>query len=436
MNVNPIVNTKLIADPFRYLPNGQTETIIIPEYSAIVLEEKRERVIQVLPNDYILPEKLPFFLQHYDVFHYTKELFTYLFGVAPDVRIYEYHLSYKVSLFLLFNHLFIERAGEKKDIEIKIEAHKLPYKIQWFKNALSDEHRLGIKVDNVKIENDGLYLTFPKGYYPVVGGLNSLDFGWRTPNFNLVFGTEYDKFFDQDINYNSHKNNKYKDDYIDNINPLNYNGVISDNIDPYFINKGLNGLSLYSIDKYNFKNDERLIPFYIQGIDKFYENSIKKAANTFIITMFDFLLAINRSKYLPINKYEFSATMPHFYGIDRIQSSVKQWDKAKKMSLRALYEQSHRFADSIGTDLSCKHFIDYFIKDSVINFPKLKKDPAKEILKAFKNQPQIPLLLNPKQEIFSRHITNGKSNEDFDDFLNGPKGQMNAKKDIEHILYI
>ncbi len=437
MKVHPIVDTKLIADPFRYLPEGKSKTIIIPEYSAIVPEGERDKVIQVLQNQFSSPINYPFFLQHYDVFEYSQELFLHLFGVSPDVRIYEYHLSHKASLFLLFNKLFIETAGKQGEITIKIDASKLPHKIDWFKDALNKEQSHGIEVDNIRIENDAILLTFPKGYYPVIGGLNSLDTGWRTPNFSLVFGTEYDKFFEKDINYNNQKNDSNNDVILDNLNPFITNGPINDNIDPYFQKKGLNGLSLYSIDKYNFNDDIKLKRCYANlDTDKYFKLAIERAAHEFIITIFNFLLAINRAKYLPINKHQFSALMPHFYGIDRIQSSVKQWDKLKRMALRRLYNQSEAFANSFGSELTCKHFVDYFIKDSSINFENLKTDPAKEILKAFKNQLQIPLLLDPKYEIFSKHIANGKPNEEFDEFLNGSKGQMAAKKDIEKLLLL
>jgi hypothetical protein len=125
--------------------------------------------------------------------------------------------------------------------------------------------------------------------------------------------------------------------------------------------------------------------------------------------------------------------MPHFYGNERVPESVKTMEKAKKLELKDLYENAEEFGKKRGPNLTSKHLIDYFLRDSIINFDALKIDPAKEILKAFKDQPQIPLLID-KKEIFSNFITNGKGNKEYNNFLNGPGGQIEAKSKIYPLL--
>lgn len=76
----------------------------------------------------------------------------------------------------------------------------------------------------------------------------------------------------------------------------------------------------------------------------------------------------------------------------------------------------------------------FFLRDSIINFEALRKDPAKEILKAFENQPQIPLLIGSRKEIFSRFISNGSPNKRYEYFLNGADGQVEGRNKIYDFL--
>jgi hypothetical protein len=165
----------------------------------------------------------------------------------------------------------------------------------------------------------------------------------------------------------------------------------------------------------------------------FYSKSISKAKTDFTKTIINFLLAVNRGGYLPINVDQFSSFIPHFYGYDRLAESVAIYEDREKRKLKHLYDTSFNFASAVNL-LTCKSFIDYFLRDSIINFEMLRIDPAKEILKAFEKQPQIPLLTGARKEILSRFITKGLPNDRYDKFLNGSDGQVVGKTKVYQLL--
>ncbi len=79
------------------------------------------------------------------MFEYSQELFSYLFGVTPVVRIYEYHLSHMSSLFLLFNKLFIETAGKKEKLPLRLK-HLHNSKIPYYDVATSTGKTTGVNL--------------------------------------------------------------------------------------------------------------------------------------------------------------------------------------------------------------------------------------------------------------------------------------------------
>jgi hypothetical protein len=420
--LNPIVQAKLKHAPLMYVATNGKE-VDIRHLSAIVLEKDPTHVVQVLDKQKYEGSEFPFYLQHIDLFHQAQVLYLSMFGQEPDSKIYEYQDNYSVSLFLFFNLELVKRSLRQEEIKIRIRIGSLNKKESYFKKQLEKEERLGINVENIKIENGFLELKLPIGVYPVLGACNSVNSGFRTPNFNLIFGTEYSNKFDE----SRYQYNPPKDISIEPNAPM-----IKNNIDVELEKLFPDGLSLYSIDKYDFKKDPNVTRHYNpDDNEKFYEESLKMAKDSFVDTTVSFLLAINRSRYLDINEEQFSAFMPHFYRFDRTVESVDTLDSKEKNQYRKLYDNSHKFAFLRKPNLTCKNFIDYFLRDSIINFEALKKDPAKEILKAFKEQPQIPLLINKKKEIFSRFITNGKPNNNYEKFING---QVEAKRKIDPLL--
>jgi hypothetical protein len=425
--LNPIVQTQLKNDPFNYEASDPLKTIInVPKFNTIVLENDRKTVLEVLENEEFLSGKYPFYLQHSDVFYKAQELFEELFDNETNSRIYDYQSSNKVSIFLFFNQSFVKKARRGEEIIIKVKREKLKHSIFHYRNLLDQESHLGINVENIWFDDDNtLNLKFPIGIYPVIGGLNSVDSGFRKPNFSLIFGTdEYLKELDKEREYNKYIYSKTFAQTSD----------IIDSIDNFLQEYYTYGVSLYSIDKFDFKNNSKIFKLYNpSNTSSFYNESIISSREKFLETIISFLLAINRCNYLKLSREQFSSVMPHFYGNERVPESVKTMEKAKKLELKDLYENAEEFGKKRGPNLTSKHLIDYFLRDSIINFDALKIDPAKEILKAFKDQPQIPLLID-KKEIFSNFITNGKGNKEYNNFLNGPGGQIEAKSKIYPLL--
>ena len=423
----PKIQTQLRNDPFIFTAaNG--DQVNIKNLAAIVRGDKLTHVIDVLPRHRYPSGYHPFYLQHSILFSKAQELFKSLFGLEPDMLIYSYKTDFTSSIFLFANKSLIEKALKKEEIDVTLDS--LRDVIGVYDNLLNKEERKGIKVKNVAIKGHSVNVKFPIGVFPVIGALNSVDSGWRTPNFNLIFGTEYLINLDE----TKHSNEINAKFVIDEKINHEYEPEWLSNIDEYLLSRFKYGMSLYSIDKFDFKYDSDLCQNYDPyNPAAFYDNAVAKSRMKFVDTIISFLLAINRGTYLPISNEQFSAFMPHFYGFDRLVESVAEYDASEKRKLKRYYETALNFSASINP-LTCKNFIDYFLRDSIINFEMLRIDPAKEILKAFEKQPQIPLLIGARKEILSRFITNGMPNARYERFLNGPDGQVEGKTKVYPLL--
>ena len=424
--LNPILQTHLKNDPFLFkASNGRT--VDIEKLSAIVKSNDVTDVVQVLNRFDYESGYYPFYLQHTDLFNNAQELFFNTFGLEPDMVIYSYKVDSSISVFLFTNRSLIEKSISNEEIELNLSG--LNENIKKYKNQIKSEEQKGIEVKNLTIDIDTIQIKLPLGVYPVIGALNSIDSSYRKPNFNLIFGSEYLKLLDE-TNYNEINGKIVEPTFEEKAEPKQW---IS-NIDKHILSHFHTGISLYSIAKYDF-SDEELSEYYDpSNMDRFYKQSIQKAKINFVDTIVSFLLAINRGMYLPLTNVQFSAFIPHFYGYDRLYESVYIYSSSEKNKLKRLYDTSLSFANKKSPNVTCKNFIDYFLRDSIINFENLKNDPGKEILKAFQTQPQIPLLIGQRKEILSRFIENGLPNDKYDSFLNSPDGQVEAKNKIYRIL--
>ena len=417
-------------DPFIYVAANQKE-INIKDMSAIVLKNDVMHVVDVLRRFDYKSGYHPFFLQHTDLFLQAQKLFCNLFGHNPDKIIYTYKKDFTNSFFLFTSSSLVEKALKNEEIEISIENQVIA---EYYKGKVKKEEKLGIEITNFTISENKIGAKLPQGIFPVIGALNYFKAGDkskdRTPNLNLIFGSGYDSYLDDTLTEKNFHNSE-----VDSTSHANEENWIS-NIDKYILQKFGRGISLYSIDCFDFLyNNEKFYDIYNPySMDDFYSHCLITAQETFTKTIVNFLLAINRSAYLPLKTEEFSSFMPHFYGYDRIVGSVKHYDYGKKRRLKRLYDTSLEFAEN-EQSLTCKHFIDYFLRDSIINFEALREDPAKEIKKAFKEQPQIPLLIGEKKELLSRFIEKGVPNSEYYEFLNGTEGQVKAKNKVYDYLY-
>jgi len=418
------IQTELRNDPFIFVAANQKEVNIRP-MSAIVLKNDVMHVVDVLKRFEYDSGYHPFFLQHTDLFTEAQKLFLNLFGHAPDKIIYTYKKDFTSSIFLFTSSILIEKALTNDEITINVEN---PSITEYFKEKVRKDEKLGVKISNFQVSENKISARLPQGIFPVVGALNSIESGWRTPNFNLIFGSQYNVNFDDTLAEKSSD----QTEVFEQLDQNDQNWL--SNIDEYIFQKFSRGISLYSIDKFDFKFDSKVCKNYNPySMDDFYSESLIKVQETFTKTIVNFLLAINRGEYLPLENEEFSAFMPHFYGYDRIVGSVKHYEDREKRKLKRLYDTSLDFSRKYNP-LTCKNFIDYFLRDSIINFEELRQDPAKEILKAFENQPQIPLIIGAKKEMLSRFIENGDPNSEYYEFLNGNGGQVEAKNKVYNYL--
>ena len=419
-----IVRTQLRDDPFIFKASNDQQ-VNIEDLAAIVRSDMVTDVIKVLTrNEYT---KRPFYLQHTDLFEKAQELFLSIFGVEPDLLIYSYKCDYSSSVFLFANEGLVETAKRKEEIEIIWKGEFS--EIKSYERGIKKEESIGVKVRNVFVLDDTLKVKLPEGVFPVIGALNSLNSAWRTPNFNLIFGTDYLSSLDDDRLKRVYNNVSSELDVSFSLDSKKWIGNIGDALAYRF----KYGFSLYSLDKFDFKHDSFTSEYYFPDSTEFLEKSLLVAKKEFVETIVQFLLATNRAAHLPLNREQFSSVMPHFYGFDRILGSVAEYDTSKKALLKRYYDTADIFSDNVH-ELTCKSFIDYFLRDSIINFEKLRTNPASEILKAFQKQPQIPLLTDKNKELFTRFITNGKPNSRYEDFLNGSDGQVRAKQKVYPLL--
>jgi hypothetical protein len=420
--LNPIVETQLKHDRLIYeASNGKQ--INIKKMAVIVDDADPEKVIDILHREKYKSGYHPFYFQHTDLFKQSQELFSSIFGCEPDIVIYAYKSDLTSSIFLFANKILIQKASNKQDIEISLTLNEKTH----IEEQLRIENNKGIDVNNVKVEGDLVKVKLPNGVFPVIGALNSMDSGWRTPNFNLIFGTtDYSSKLDEHVQ--EPKKNAYSNDTSINNQNEDKEPYWIGNVDDYLKSNSNSGITLYSIDKFDFKEENKLNDVYNpSNMTIYFNESLISSKIQFCDTIVSFLLAINRGSYLPINDEQFSSFMPHFYGYDRLKSSVARYDSNRRKKLKRIYDTSHSFAKSIPAhSLTCKNIIDYFLRNSIINFDALAEDPGKEILKAFKEQSQVTTLTQDR-DILSSFITAGAPNTSYNDFLNGTDGQMEAK---------
>jgi hypothetical protein len=424
-SLNPVIQTTLLDKPFLYkASNGRI--VDVNKLSAIVKSSDVTDVVDVLKNHDFDNGFYPFYFQHKDLFIKAQDLFKSMFGLDPDVVIYSYKNDSTISAFLFSNKSLIEKSISKSQIEINF--NNIEKNIKKYGEQIKEEENKGLKVSTVRIENDILKITLPQGVFPVIGVLNSIDSNYRVSNFNLIFGSEYLDTLDfptnQPIESISHINSATKEQE-----------QWTSNIGEYMIDKFSHGVSLYSIDKFDFKlDDAKKYNYNPADMSNYFDLLLSKAKSSFINTIVSFQLALNRGGYLPLSRDQFSSFIPHYYGFDRLFESVSISDALAKTKLKRLYDSSSTFANSIPNPLTCKNFIDYFLRDSIINFSNFRNDPAKEISKAFQEQPQIPLIISPRKEILSSFITAGQPNRKYDSFLNGIDGQVAAKNKVYPVL--
>jgi hypothetical protein len=439
-----IIGTKVKHDDLTFTASDPKKTrVTLDDYSIIVCENDPRIYISTLVNCMEIDGvKIPYYLQHTDLFINAQKIFRDCFGVEPDVLLASvYKKDFSKSSFLFANRRHIENAlkGTDNICVFDLSNSDEPAKI----NRKVKEEIKKRKLKYIEIENQELTFTLPSRVFPVIGTYNDLRFD-NNPNFNLIFGS----FLHQEI-YDSSKTEEKTSPLInqpkieesdgaknitsEDSNPLLWESCFDEKIRQLF----KVGIPLYCIKKFDLHNPSYIVKMnkenvFLPGFEKFdpwnmsefYESINRQAVTKFNETIVNLLLGYNRASYLTINIDAYIATMPHFYNLDRTPSSV-EFNETLQVSLSRKYEQAYYFAKSI-SGLTMKHFIEFFIVESIIDFLDFFDDPAKELRRAMAEKDETSKLIG-NREILSKFLNNDMPNTDYSRFLNG---QMIAKKDI------
>ena len=441
---NPL-GTKVKHDDLIFTASDPRKTRVpVDEYSIIVCENDPKIYVSTLANCMEIDEvKFPYYLQHTDLFENAQEIFRNCFGVEPDVLIASvYKKDFTKSSFLFSNRKLIDNALNKVDniCVFNLNNSNEPGKIS---NKIKAELKLR-KLKYLKINGNELSITLPYRVFPVIGTYNDLRFG-TNPNFSLIFGS----FLSEEIyklNKEEEKNKeKVRESNVDypietlikedteESNPSLWISQFDEKIKKIFEL----GIPLYCIKKFDLHNPDYIsnkkkkkeeIPGFENytpwDMNAFYESINKQAVTRFNDVIVRLLLGYNRASFLGINIDAFVATMADFFELDRTPSTVENSSSLQNQLIRK-FEKASFFADNI-TDLSVKHFIEFFIVESIIDFSEFFEDPAKELRKAMAEKVETRKLIGTG-EILSRFLTNETPNNNYTRHING---QIVAKNNI------
>lgn len=416
----------------------------VDEYSIIVCENDPKVYVSTLSNCMEIDEvKFPYYLQHTDLFENGQKIFRDCFGVEPDVLIASvYKKDFTKSSFLFSNRKLIENALNKVDnvCVFNLNNSNEPGKIS---KKIKDELKLR-KLKYLKLADKELSITLPYRVFPVVGTYNDLRFG-TNPNFSLIFGSflseEIYKLNKEDEKYKANAKVTNSDNPFETVtkedteesNPSLWISHFDEKIKRIF---GL-GIPLYCIKKFDLHNpeyisnkkkkNEEILGFENYApwdMSAFYESINRQAVTRFNEVIVRLLLGYNRASFLGIDLDAFVATMADFFELDRTPSTVENSSSLQSQLIRK-FEKANYFASNVN-NLTMKHFIEFFIVESIIDFNEFFEDPAKELRKAMAEKVETRKLIGTG-EILSRFLNNEDFNDNYTRHLNG---QIVAKNNI------
>jgi hypothetical protein len=437
---NPI-GTKLKHDDLIFTSSDPMKTrVTINDYSIIVCDNDPKVYVSTLINCLKHGDvKIPYYLQHIDLFENAQKIFTECFGTEPDVLIASiYKKDYTKSSFLFGNRKMIDNSLKNIDNEYKIELKDL-YDLKSMDKKIKTESNLR-KFEYLKINDKELTIKLPSRVFPVIGASNDLNFH-TNPNFSLIFGSFLNEEIyrltkiEEENNYLELNEIKsiYNESKEEDSNPSEWIYHIDEELEKSFGN----GIPLYCIKRFDLHNPYHILgkikkkqdiqPFNLfkpWDVNAFYTEINDQAAAKFNDVIVRLMLGYNRASHLPITIDAFSATMADFFELDRTPETV-ELSSSLQGKLRRKYQKSKSFANGIG-NLSVKHFIEYFIVESIIDFDKFHEDPTKEFKHAMAERNETYKLIGNK-EILSSFLDKGSPNQKYNRFLNG---QILARKNI------
>lgn len=417
------ISTELIYDDFIFT-SRKRNNIPVPELSIIINKDDVDQYICTLPRTIDLrSNKIPFYLQHTDLFRNAQLIFTNLFGVEPDILIiYAYKNDSTKSAFLFSNIDFIQNVNISP-IQFKYKPHAKST-LNNIVSKINNEKKNERTHNNISYENSELHFTLPKGIFPVIGAYNDLTADDKNPNFNLIFGSYFSEQF-----YNLNK--ELESDLLVKIsNHLLHReeDKWEGDIDSRLKNLYRAGIPLYCVKNFNLKSTNFYQYFDPSNMTNYFQYVNPLCADDFAITISNMLLSYNRGTYLPASANEFAACMPHFYKVDRTPQSVRNTESLQN-KLRNLYDT----ADAFGTgksNLNFKDFIEFFILESIIDFELFFQNPGQELYKALTHKRTMNQLVGDG-EILSNFLKNAIPNNDFELFKND---QVLAKTNVQQYL--
>jgi hypothetical protein len=423
------VQTILQHTDFNFL--SRTPNMIrVETLSLIVNSANVDKYIFTLPKDIEVQNTMvPFYLQHADLFNQAQKLFEELFNVPSDIVLLSaYKTDCTTSSFLFSNKELIEKARRKEQIQFHVSARDSKTHSFIVKKLIKEE-KSERPVNNIIDKGNKLSFTLPAGVFPVIGFFNTVDPNEKHPNLNLIFGSLFDdRFFDL---------NKTITDAFERETYLDYRTTKEyskekwiTHIDPFIKRNFGHGLPLYCVRKFDLKDKEKnyFDSYNPDNMTDFYNQIDDLCFDDFVTTTANLLLSYSRASYLPATITQFECSMPHFYNIDRIPSTVKKKPQSQ-IKLKKLYEVANRFGTG-KSDLCFRHFIEFFILESIIDFEMFMVNPGEEIAKALVEKRTIKQLIGDN-EILSDFLDLNIPNQEFTDFV---VNQIEAKDKIR--LYI
>jgi hypothetical protein len=421
---NSKIGTVLMHDDF-YFASRSRNNVHVPEFSIIVNQANLDQYVCAIPRIIDLDTiRLPFYLQHTDLFENAQKIFKDLFGVDPDVLLlYAYKNDCTKSAFLFSNRSFIESAGTDP-IQFKYEPHD-PLILRKIENDIKNENKQERPIKNLNIAESSVFYTLPKGIFPVIGTYNDLTTEDKKPSFNLIFGSYFSNRF-----YELNKeltNDSYDEKFPDRIQLRNndWEGQVDSELERKFIK----GIPLYCIKSFNLKSVAYYKCFDPGNMSNYYRNVNGFCADDFATTISNLILSINRGTYLPTSLEQFASCMPHFYKVDRTEQSVRI-TQSLQLKLRNLYGTAKEFGSRIHS-LTFKDFVEFFILESIIDFELFFDDPGQELYKALTRKRTITPLLGDN-EILSKFLNKATPNDKFSSFVSN---QVDAKDNVMPYLY-
>jgi hypothetical protein len=423
------VQTILQHTDFNFL--SRTPNMIrVDALSLIVNSANVDKYIFTLPKDIEVQNNMvPFYLQHTDLFNQAQKLFEELFNVPSDIVLLSaYKTDCTTSSFLFSNKELIDKARRKEPIKFNVSVRDNKTYTSIIKKLIKEQENKR-PVNNIINQRNILSFTLPAGVFPVIGFFNTVNPNEKHPNLNLIFGSLFDdRFFD----LNKTITETYEPEAYLDFNPKHDHSKEKwiTHIDPFIKSKFGHGLPLYCVRKFDLKDKEKnyFATYNPDNMTDYYNQIDDLCFDDFVATTANLLLSYSRASYLPATINQFECSMPHFYNIDRIPSTVKKKPQSQ-IKLRKLYEVANRFGTG-KPDLCFRHFIEFFILESIIDFEMFMLNPGEEIAKALVEKRTIKQLIGDN-EILSDFLDLNIPNQEFTDFV---VNQIEAKDRIR--IYI